>query len=199
MDAGLFSPLQMGRLVPAWDRCVGSLRCRSRPEYRSSWFVCRRSRHASFGFRLVRSWGNCQCVSLYGGCRVPRPAGYSSEVHRYVPTCRRCPRLSREYWALYVPWRVSGVSLPSVREFQHLFHILRCRSRDKSVSTGRLHWWDACRLPTCFHPSYRAMCSSLMNCSNFLINRFVLLLSGILFCLYMMPDMPISIIQWNFS
>ena len=35
----------------------------------------------------------------------------------------------------------------------------------------------------------------LMNCSNFLINRFVLLLSGILFCLYMMPDMPISIIQ----
>lgn len=100
---GPFSPLQTGRLVPARDRCVGSLRCRNRPECRSSWFVCRRSRHASFGFRLVRSWGNCQCVSLYGGCRVPRPAGYSSEVHRYVPTCRRCPRLSREYWALYVP------------------------------------------------------------------------------------------------
>lgn len=68
---GPFSPLQTGRLVPARDRCVGSLRCRNRPECRSSWFVCRRSRHASFGFRLVRSWGivNAYLYMVAAGCQ----------------------------------------------------------------------------------------------------------------------------------
>ena len=105
----------------------------------------------------------------------------------------RCIDMSQRADA--VPVYPESTGLCTFHEEYQAFPFHLYGSRDKSVSTGRLHWWDACRLPTCFHPSYRAMCSSLMNCSNFLINRFVLLLSGILFCLYMMPDMPISIIQ----
>ena len=160
---------------------MGSLRCRSRPEYRSSWFVCRRSRHASFGFRLVRSWGivNAYLYMVAAGCQgrqaiAVRCIDMSQRAYTvsiYPESAGFCT-LHEKYQAF--PFHLYG-------NFNIFSYILRCRSRDKSVSTGRLHWWDACRLPTCFHPSYRAMCSSLMNCSNFLINRFVLLLSGILF------------------
>lgn len=58
-------------------------------------------RALDFGWYGAGGIVNAYLYMVVAGCWLP--AGYSSEVHRYVPTCRRCPRLSREYWALYVP------------------------------------------------------------------------------------------------